>query len=108
MAKFEVNTDLYLVFRKDVISCRLLSLEARFVLSSIVAQRKKETAVITDAFLAKMYGCEKADIRRAVNELVKQRLITVLFEDEIGNARAFHIEPRKENINKWFYDTYFD
>lgn len=109
MAKIKVNTEYYLLFRRDVLSCNFLSLTAKVVLSSLLILQEKQKVMLKANTICERYGITETDLINALEELSKCELITysVLKEGNEYLPKIIGITVLS-NVNLYFYGALYD
>lgn len=76
MAKFKIDTEKQMVFRKDIIGYRFLSVPARLILSSLLIYSHYGADSITRDKLCTVYALKKNTVENAFYELEQEKFIT--------------------------------
>lgn len=109
MAKIKVNTEYYLVLRRDILSCNFLSLTAKVVLSSLLILQEKQKVMLKANTICERYGITETELSNALEELAKCELISysVLKEGNEYLPKIIGIAVLS-NVNLYFYGALYD
>lgn len=82
MAKIEIDTDKWFIFRKDIMSSTFLSLPSKIILTSLISRKRESPLKSHINIIQKFFALTENEIEYGFNELNKLGLINNLEHNE--------------------------